>query len=115
MKIEDIVRLHNQKLEKEAGQDPFLARRVKARLNAGFNTPRKSSLRASVRSVLVYGMMLIVFTVINFMLINGLDKRESESVNNVNNLPVAFNAVALESLEASYPGSISRAWEEVMK
>lgn len=109
MKIEDLIQVHNQALNRKVEENVYLNQRIKARLRdrKGFTSP---TLRLPFRkSILVYSSLLILFTVLNFMLIQGLKKQDSPP------RPTQPIVLTLNAFSPGYPGSISQAYEEVMK
>ncbi|MCP5050699.1 MAG: hypothetical protein GY940_26285 [bacterium] len=118
MKTEELIRLHREALERKAEADPFLNQRLKARIKDGSQRKRKlPGIQISLgRTVLLYGMLLILLTVANILVINGLKSRDRLPVHvNVQAKTIVVNTDTFASLQASYPGSISRAYAEVMK
>jgi hypothetical protein len=106
MEVEEIIKLHSEALERKVEADPFRPGRVKARLRENLR-PARLPLG---RTVLLYGLLVVVFTFVNFMVISGLKEKKV--------LPSrvsAYSVETIDSLQATYPGSISHAYEEVMK
>lgn len=109
MKIEELIQMHHESLRRKVSQDPFRPERLKARIRE-HHKPQTLPLR---RTVVLYTLLLAVFTLLNVMVIGGLrQKRVSSDRQN----PVEI--VSTESLAShltAAPGSISLAYEEVMK
>jgi len=111
MKIEELIQLHNEKLNRKADENPFLAQRLKARLK-----DRESSKFPAIwiplrKYALLYSLLFISLTLVNFFLINGVKKKPTPPVQPH---PVVLT-LNLETLHPDYPGSISHAYSEVMK
>jgi hypothetical protein len=109
MKIEKLIQLHNEKLDKMVDENIFLNQRIKARLKDRKRRKQRGLWLALRKSVLVYSFLLIIFTVLNFILIDGLKKRDTL----LTQPPVL--TLNLNTLQSTYPGSITHAYAEVMK
>lgn len=107
MKIEELIQLHNEALDRGAGENIFLNQRIKARLRDR-GAPKPTGRRFPLKkAALVYGFLFIVFTFINFILIDGLKKQGPR--------PGPANVMVVDSFQPTFPGSISRAYAGVMK
>ena len=107
MNIEKLIHLHNERLNREVEDDVFLAQRIKARLKASRGPARAGLWNALYKQVLVYGMALLVFTLINFFLIDSIKPKEAP--------PVSPPLLSLNTMSPDYPGSINHAYARVMK
>jgi len=110
MNIDDLIRLHNDALNRKVEKKPFLNQRIKARLNQREHTIQPGAWFRLKKSILVYSFIFILFTVLNLFLINGLKKQDSPKPG-----PTTFAPVNMTAFQPAYPGSISRAYGEVMK
>jgi hypothetical protein len=109
MKIEDLIQLHNQALNRKVAENVYLNQQIKARLR-----DRKGSKYPGLwfpfrKSILVYSFLLILFTVLNFILIDGLKKQDTPPK------PTQQIVLTMNVFSPHYPGSISQAYAEVMK
>jgi hypothetical protein len=109
MKIEELIQLHNQTLNRKVEENVYLNQRIKARLR-----DRKGSTSPTPRfpyrkSILVYSFLLVLFTVLNFILIDGLKKQDTPPK------PTQQIVLNMNAFSPGYPGSISQAYAEVMK
>jgi hypothetical protein len=109
MKIEDLIQLHNQALNRKVEENIYLNQRIKARLR-----DRKGSKHPGVwiplrKPILVYSFLLILFTVLNFILIAGLKKQDTPPE------PTQQIVLTMNAFSPGYPGSISQAYTEMMK
>lgn len=109
MKIEKLIQLHNKTLDKRVNENIFLNQRIKAHLRERERRKQRGVWLALRKPVLVYSFLLIIFTVLNFILIDGLKKRDTL----LTQPPVL--TLNLNTLQSTYPGSISHAYSEVMK
>jgi hypothetical protein len=110
VKIEELIRLHSQALDRKVEKNTFPAQRIKARLKDR-EQPTKPSLWGLLRKpVLVYGFLFILFTILNFILITGLEKRNTPKTGSI-----TLTQVNVSAFQPDYPGSISHAWREVVK
>lgn len=114
MKIEELIQMHNRRLEQQAGSDPFLTQRLKARTDGRERTrlPFFWQLR---KYALVYGLLFIVLTLINVFLIRSLEPKQIQPLSPELNREQAMFAFSPNLLEPDYPGSVSKAYAEVMK
>ena len=110
MNIDDLIRLHNDALDREVEKKPFLNQRIKARLNQREHASQPGAWFRLKKSILVYSFAFILFTVLNLMLISGLKKKEPPKPG-----PETFALVNLTAFQPAYPGSISRAYHELMR
>jgi len=110
MNIDDLIRLHNDALDRKVEKKPFLNQRIKARLNEREYAKQPGAWFRLKKSILVYGFVFILFTVLNLMLIGGLKKKEPPKPG-----PGTLAPVNMTAFQPAYPGSISRAYGEVMK
>ena len=109
MKIEDLIHLHNDRLNRKVEENIFLNQRIKARLKDSEHTKLPIFGLPFKKSILVYSFLLLVFTLLNFMFINGLKKQDTPPK------PTEQVVLAMNAFSPTYPGSISRAYKEVMK
>ena len=109
MKIEKLIQLHNETLDKRVNENIFLNQRIKARLKDHKRLKQRGMWLVLRKPVLVYSFLLIIFTVLNFVLIDGLKKRDTR----LTQPPVL--TLNLNTLQPTYPGSITHAYSEVMK
>jgi len=107
MKIEELIQLHNEALNRKVEQTPFLNQRLKARLKDRGRAKHTVLGILFKKSILVYSFLLILFTVLNFILIDGLKKPETRPTQQV--------VLTMNAFQPTYPGSISKAYSEVMK
>ncbi|MCP5104042.1 MAG: hypothetical protein GY950_11720 [bacterium] len=110
MKIEELIGLHNEALNRKVDENTFLAQRINARLKDvkdGEHQKEWERWFPLRNPVLLYSLLLVIFTIVNVTIINGLKKHEPQS-----KTPVLL---AVNVFQPSYPGSISRAYQEVMK
>ena len=110
MKLEELIHLHNRALDQKADEDPFLAQRIKARLKDREKRAKPALWGLIKKPVLIYGLLFILFTTLNFMLISRLEKQYAPKTR-----PTTLTQVNVGVFHAEYPGSISRAWREVAK
>jgi hypothetical protein len=110
MNIDDLIRLHNETLNRKVENKPFLNQRIKARLNQREHAGQPGAWFRLKKSILVYSFVFILFTVLNLMLIGGLKTQESPKPG-----PGTLAPVNMTAFQPAYPGSISRAYGEVMK
>jgi len=109
MKIEDLLQSHNQVLNRNVNENAFLNQQIKARLR-----DRKASKHPGPglpfrKSILVYSFLVILFTVLNFILVDFLDKQDSPLQ------PTRQIFLTMNAFSPGYPGSISHAYAEVMR
>lgn len=109
MKIEDLIQLHNQALNRKVEENVYLNQQIKARLR-----DRKGSTSPTLwlpfrKSILVYSFLLILFTVLNFILIDGLKKQDTPPK------PTQHIVLTMNAFSPHYPGSLSQAYAQVMK
>ena len=107
MKIEELIQMHNAALNRKVEQNPFLNQRLKARLKDRGRVKHTVLGIPFKKSILVYSFLLILFTVLNFMLIDGLKKPNKQ--------PMQPIVLSMNAFHPTYPGSISHAYAEVMK
>lgn len=107
MKIDDLIQLHNEALNRKVEENPFLNQRIKARLKDKKYTKFPALLKPLRKYALVYGFLFIILTLINFIVINGVKKDKPQ--------PKQPVLLTMNAFEPTYPGSISRAYTEVMK
>ena len=107
MKIEKLIQLHKKTLDKMVGENIFLNQRIKARMKDREHRKPRWMWLALRKPVLVFSFLLIIFTVLNFILIDGLKKRDT--------LLIQPPVLTLNTLQLTYPGSITHAYSEVMK
>jgi len=109
MKIEEIIQLHNVKLEQEVEENYSLKQYLVT--NIYHRQQKKKSFHRLLfnKPVLVYGLLLIVFTIFNLIIINMLKK------NSIPPKPINQLALNVEVFSPTVPGSISHAYTEVMK
>jgi hypothetical protein len=107
MKIEKLIQLHKTTLDKMVGENIFLNQRIKVRMKDRERRKSRRMWLALRKPVIVYSFLLIIFTVLNFILIDGLKKRET--------LLTQPPVLTLNTLQITYPGSITHAYSEVMK
>lgn len=112
MKIEELIQMHNRRLDQEAGSDPFLVQRLKARTGDKRPSPFFRQLR---KYALVYGLLFIVLTLVNVFLIRGLEQKQIQTPSPALDREPALLAFNPNLLEPDYPGSLSKAYAEVMK
>lgn len=110
MKIDDLIRLHNDALNRKADKKPFLNQRIKARLKEREHAGLRGSWFRLKKNILVYSLIFFLFTVLNLLLIYGLKKQDAPKPE-----PEAFAQVSVNVFQPAFPGSISRAYWEVMK
>jgi hypothetical protein len=111
MKIERLIQWHNETLDKKVDENSFLNQRIKTRLK-GLEHRKQRGMRLDLRKpVLVYSLLLIIFTVLNFIIIDGLKKRDTR----LTQPPVSTINLNLNTLQSTFPGSITHAYAEVMK
>jgi hypothetical protein len=103
MKIEELIRLHNETLNRKVDQDPFLNQRIKARLKEREHT-------ILTKPVIVYGFIFILFTVLNLMVIDRLSERTA-----LNPIPEIVTQIDMTAFHPAFPGSIGKAYQEVIK
>ena len=109
MKIEELIQLHNETLNRKVEENVFLNQRIKARLKDRTGVKHPSLWLTFRKSILVYSFLLILFTVLNFILIDGLRKQDTPPK------PTQQIVLTMNAFSPSYPGSISQAYAEVMK
>lgn len=110
MKIEELIQLHNEALNRKVDQNPFLNQRINARLKERVHSGQPG-LRGLLRKpVMVYSFIFILFTVLNLMLINGLTKQAAPKPN-----AETVTQINMTAFHPTFPGSIGKAYEEVMK
>ena len=107
MKIEELIQSHNAALNRKVEQAPFLNQRLKARLKDRGSAKRPVLGILFKKPVLVYSFLLILFTVLNFILIDGLRKPGARPTQQV--------VMTMNAFQPTYPGSISHAYAQVMK
>ncbi len=110
MNIEELIHKHNETLQQRAEADPFLNQRIKARLRDGSKQALPGRLFLFKTPLVRVLLLLIVFTIINFLVITGLDKPKPPLPRHNDS-----NIIAANILQPVYPGSISHAYGEVMK
>lgn len=109
MKIEDIIQRHSEALDREVNDKPFLAQKLKNRL-AENKKESAGRLRPLVlKPVILYLFLFIAFTSLGLWVIKGINPTEPPRK------PSPSLAVMAEAVQPDYPGSISRAYNEVMK
>jgi hypothetical protein len=111
MKIEELIQLHNEKLNRKANENPFLAQRIKARLKERESSGFPAIWIPLRKYAFLYSFLFIFLTLVNFFLIDGVKKKPTPPIQPH---PVALT-LNLETLHPDYPGSISHAYSEVMK
>jgi len=111
MKIEKLIQLHNEALNRKVQENIFLNQRIKARLKNHERLKQPRIWLALRKPVLVYGFLLIIFTVLNLILIDGLKKRDTRLAQP----PVLTLNLNINTLQPTFPGSIAHAYAEVMK
>ena len=109
MKIEELIQLHNQALNRKVEENAYLNQRLITRLQNRERIRHSAWWLPLKKSILVYSFLLILFTILNFILVNNLDKRD------IPFQPALQTMLALNAFSPHYPGSISRAYQEVMK
>jgi hypothetical protein len=109
MNLEELIQRHNQTLDRKIEEDVFLNQRIIARLHERQRLRHSAWWLPLKKSILVYSFLLILFTILNFILVNNLDKRDIPSQ------PAQQTVLALNAFSPHYPGSISRAYQEVLK
>ncbi len=107
MKINELIQLHNETLNRKVEENPFLNQRIKARLKDSQYSKFPALLKPLRKYAFVYGFLFIILTLINFVIINGVKKHEPQ--------PGQPVLLTMNAFELNYPGSISRAYTEVMK
>ena len=111
MKIEKLIQWHNETLDKKVNENIFLNQRIKARLRDR-ERPKLPGIWLALRKpVLVYSFLLIIFTILNFILIDGLKKRDTL----LTQPPVLTINLNFNTFQPTFPGSITHAYAEVMK
>jgi hypothetical protein len=113
MKIEDLIQSHNKALQRSVEANPFLAQRLKDRLRE--NKRPVPSLHRAVLSVsrhplLLYSFLFLLFTFLNLLLVEGFSIPSSKTHSPSENL-----VADLQSFSPDFPGSINKAYLEVMK
>ena len=109
MNLENLIQLHNQALNRKVEENIYLQQRLKARWQERQRS-RHSSWRLPLKkSLLVYSILLILFTILNFILVNSLENHKILSK------PVQQVEINLNAFSPHYPGSISKAFQQVMK
>lgn len=103
----DIVREHNRLLAEQAGRDPFLEPRLKARLKSAPGNPGRMVDRLG-KSLLAYACLLLVFTLCSLFAIGLLEQKQPTPGDDV-------FALQLDDLGPDYPGSVSLAYLEVAR
>lgn len=109
MKIEDLIQVHNQVLDRKVEENVYLNQRIKAWLRDRTGTKHHALWLPFRKSILVYSFLLILFTVLNFILIDNLKKQDTPLQ------PTQQIVLTMNAFSPSYPGSISQAYTEVMK
>lgn len=109
MKLEKLIQLHNQALNRKVEENAYLNQRIKARLRDRTGTKHKTLWIPFRKSILVYSFLLILFTVLNFILIDNLKKQVTSPQ------PTQQIVLTMNAFSPNYPGSISQAYAEVMK
>jgi hypothetical protein len=109
MKIEDLIQLHNQALNRKIEENVYLNQQIKARLRDRKRSKLTGLWLPFRKSILVYSFLLILFTVLNFILIDGLKKQDNSP------RPPQQIILTMNAFSPHYPGSISQAYAEVMK
>lgn len=104
MKIEDLIKQHNKALDERVEDNPFLGQRIKARLKDHERSPARPAAR---KYALIYGSLLIILTVINVLIINGLKPSPTPKP--------PRQTIAFNTLQTNTPGHITHALQEVMK
>jgi hypothetical protein len=109
MNVEELLELHNRVLNRKVEENVFLSQRLTARVQ-GRERLRHSGWRLSFKKpVLVYGFLFFLFTLLNFIVVDHLKKREVSP-------PQASQSFSIPSaFSPDYPGSIAYAYREVMK
>lgn len=107
MKIDDLIQLHNEALNRKVEENPFLNQRIKARLKDRQYTKFPALLKPLRKYALVYGFLFIILTLINLIVISGVKKESPQ--------PKQPVLLTMNAFEPNYPGSISHAYTEVMK
>jgi hypothetical protein len=109
MNVEELIRLHDRVLNRKVEENVFLNQRLRARLQDRGRL-RHSTWRLRIRHPLVvYGFLLILFTVLNFILVGHLEKR------NIPSRPAQQLIQPMNAFSPYFPGSISDAYQQVMK
>ncbi len=111
MNIEKLIQWHNETLDKKVNENIFLNQRIKVRLRDLEHRKKRWIWHALRKPVLVYSFLLIIFTVLNFILIDGLKKRDTRLAQP----PVLTFNLNINTLQPTFPGSITHAYAEVMK
>ncbi len=111
MKIEELIQLHNERLSRKANENPFLAQRIKARLKDREPSRYPSIWQPLRKYAFLYSFLFIILTIINFFLINVLEKKSTPFIQSQ---PMVLT-LNLETLRPDYPGSISQAYKNVYK
>jgi len=109
MKIEELIQLHNQALNRKVEENVYLNQRIKARLRDRKRSKLTGLWLPFRKSILVYSFLLVLFTVLNFILIDGLKKQDPPPK------PTQQIILTMNAFSPGYPGSISQAYAEVMK
>jgi hypothetical protein len=109
MKIEDLIQLHNQALNRKIEENVYLNQQIKAYLRDRKGSKHPGLWLPFRKSILVYSFLLILFTVLNFILIDGLKKQDNSP------RPPQQIILTMNAFSPHYPGSISQAYAEVMK
>ena len=110
MKLADVIQLHNERLNRAAAENVFLGQRLKAYIK---NRQHGNNLLPRLlfrRPVLVYGLLLIVFTILNFIIIGSLRRPVVPPAPETFRQPV----LTLNAFSPAPHGSISHAYTEVM-
>jgi hypothetical protein len=109
MKIEDLIQLHNQALNRKVEENVFLNQQIKAYLRDRKGSKYPGLWLPFRKSILVYSFILILFTVLNFILIDGLKKKDNSP------RPPQQIILTMNAFSPHYPGSISQAYAVVMR
>ncbi len=107
MNIDGLIKEHNEALNRQAEANPFLKERIKSDLKRGDRLKIQRPGRLIKNPLFIYSLLLIAFTALNLLVINGLHKPKTT--------PQPTLTASMQPLQASYPGSISHAYKEVMK
>lgn len=109
MKIEDLIQLHNQALNRKVEENVYLNQQIKARLRDRKRIKHPGLWLPLRKSILIYSCLLLLLTILNFILIDGLIKKDDSPK------PTQQIVLTMNAFSPHYPGSISQAYAEVMK
>jgi hypothetical protein len=105
MDIKTLIRYHNDALEQRAAEDGYLGQRLKARLRET-STAGSTLIPRFVRTILLYGFLFLILTLVNIVVLDLVKKKQPESPREI--------VVKMEAFQPDYPGSFSRAYAEVI-